>query len=249
DAYVSVRVVGRDGVNDRGIALLDGSVLPPDQHRSEREGEVVLVVGIVDASQRIERISTDIESLAGQAPGDVTLHPVLDLVHPEDVAHALGAFDAATEPGTQTSVVVRARDDAGSWSPTRLAVARFGDGTGRFGFALGPADIGTPALESDRVGELEYRLRRIAREVEAAHVIDGFENLPNLNQVPGLRDLTSRQWEIITRLLRGERVPTIARRMYLSQSTIRNHLASVFRKVGVHSQPELLELLRAGTDQ
>jgi DNA-binding CsgD family transcriptional regulator len=33
--------------------------------------------------------------------------------------------------------------------------------------------------------------------------------------------------------------------MYLSQSTVRNHLASIFRKVGVHSQPELLEYLRA----
>jgi DNA-binding NarL/FixJ family response regulator len=76
-------------------------------------------------------------------------------------------------------------------------------------------------------------------------VVAGFDGFPDPETLPALRDLTSRQWEIITRLLRGERVPTIASHMYLSQSTVRNHLASIFRKVGVHSQPELLEYLRA----
>ena len=63
---------------------------------------------------------------------------------------------------------------------------------------------------------------------------------------PQLEDLTSRQLEIVSRLLQGERVPTIARSMFLSQKTVRTHLANVFRKFGVHSQTELLELLRRG---
>jgi DNA-binding NarL/FixJ family response regulator len=127
----------------------------------------------------------------------------------------------------------------------RLAVARFGDGTGRFGFGLAPAgDEPAPVGGTHRVAELEQRLARIAREVQAAGVVDGFAAFPDVQEVPGLRDLTSRQWEIITRLLRGERVPTIARHMYLSQSTVRNHLAAIFRKVGVHSQADLLERLR-----
>jgi DNA-binding CsgD family transcriptional regulator len=37
----------------------------------------------------------------------------------------------------------------------------------------------------------------------------------------------------------------IAKRMYLSQSTVRNHLTSVYRKLGVRSQQELLTLLRS----
>ncbi|MDX6204840.1 MAG: Bacterial regulatory protein luxR family, partial [Frankiales bacterium] len=45
--------------------------------------------------------------------------------------------------------------------------------------------------------------------------------------------------------LAGERVPMIAERMFLSQSTVRNHLTSVYRKQGVRSQQELLRLLRA----
>lgn len=35
--------------------------------------------------------------------------------------------------------------------------------------------------------------------------------------------------------------------MYLAQSTVRNHLSSVFRKFGVNSQQQLIVLLRART--
>jgi hypothetical protein len=35
----------------------------------------------------------------------------------------------------------------------------------------------------------------------------------------------------------------IASQLYVSQSTVRNHLATIFHKFGVHSQAELLELL------
>ena len=57
-------------------------------------------------------------------------------------------------------------------------------------------------------------------------------------------ELSQRQWEVISRLVRGERVATIAAEMYLSQSTVRNHLSAIFHKVGVHSQNELLALWR-----
>jgi PAS domain S-box-containing protein len=56
-------------------------------------------------------------------------------------------------------------------------------------------------------------------------------------------ELTSREEEVVSRLLRGQRVATMAKEMYLSPTTIRNHLTAVFRKAGVHSQHELIELL------
>jgi hypothetical protein len=34
------------------------------------------------------------------------------------------------------------------------------------------------------------------------------------------------------------------RELYISQSTVRNHLSAMFKKFGVHSQPKLLEALR-----
>jgi DNA-binding NarL/FixJ family response regulator len=59
-----------------------------------------------------------------------------------------------------------------------------------------------------------------------------------------LRGLTSRECEIVTRLLDGDRVPAIAVKLFLSQSTVRNHLASVFTKMGVASQQQLLDTFR-----
>ena len=100
-----------------------------------------------------------------------------------------------------------------------------------------------------RVGELERHLWRIALEVQAAGVVDGLQRLPDASQVPGLADLSSRQWDIVTRLLNGERVPDIARATFVSQSTVRNQLGTIYRKVGVHSQAELLALLRGEEGQ
>jgi PAS domain S-box-containing protein len=59
------------------------------------------------------------------------------------------------------------------------------------------------------------------------------------------RDLSRRQLEILRRLVRGERVPTIARELSVSQSTVRNHLSAIYRSLGVHSQSELLARLMA----
>jgi DNA-binding CsgD family transcriptional regulator len=62
--------------------------------------------------------------------------------------------------------------------------------------------------------------------------------------LPGLSRLTGREREIVTRLVEGDRPPLIAASLDLSQSTVRNHLASVFGKLGVGSQQGLLDLFR-----
>jgi DNA-binding NarL/FixJ family response regulator len=57
---------------------------------------------------------------------------------------------------------------------------------------------------------------------------------------PALAGLTERQTEILRRVVRGERVPNIARELVVTASTVRNHLSSIYRKFGVHSQSELM---------
>jgi AcrR family transcriptional regulator len=44
--------------------------------------------------------------------------------------------------------------------------------------------------------------------------------------------------------MEGARVATVAKALFISPHTVRNHLRSIFAKVGVHSQPELLEHFR-----
>ena len=75
--------------------------------------------------------------------------------------------------------------------------------------------------------------------------------LPGTDHVyrdPALRGLSTRQGEVLRRLLRGERVPNIARELFVSQSTVRNHLSAIYRRLGVHSQTELLAHLTSMGD-
>jgi DNA-binding CsgD family transcriptional regulator len=58
---------------------------------------------------------------------------------------------------------------------------------------------------------------------------------------PELRALTPRECEIVRMLLDGGRVNSIASALFVSQHTVRNHLKAIFRKLGVHSQMELIE--------
>jgi len=51
--------------------------------------------------------------------------------------------------------------------------------------------------------------------------------------------LSDREAQVVRLLLTGHGAPTIARLLFISQSTVRNHLAAVFRKLRVNSQEEL----------
>jgi DNA-binding CsgD family transcriptional regulator len=57
--------------------------------------------------------------------------------------------------------------------------------------------------------------------------------------------LTKREQEIVAELRNGGRVPTIAKTLSVSPTTVRNHLQRIFWKLGVHSQAELVEYTRA----
>jgi PAS domain S-box-containing protein len=65
------------------------------------------------------------------------------------------------------------------------------------------------------------------------------------SSVPDLLSaLTARERQIVEGIARGDRVPAIARQLYLSRGTVRNHLSSAYRKLGVPGQQELVDLLR-----
>ena len=96
--------------------------------------------------------------------------------------------------------------------------------------------------QSNRAAELEQRLWRIAQEVQASGILAGMPRVPDFDRFPQLGTLSTRQWEVLTRLVRGERVATIASELYVSESTVRNYLSAIFAKFSVHSQAELLDL-------
>ena len=132
----------------------------------------------------------------------------------------------------------------GSWIPVGVLVAPVETNSTRIRFALvGQTERSFPRTP-DRVQELELRLRQIGAELRAAGVLDSMEVAPAPDDYPQMGQLTSRQWEILSRLLQGERVSTIAKALFVSQSTVRNHLSTIFRKFDVHNQAELIEHFR-----
>jgi DNA-binding CsgD family transcriptional regulator len=95
-----------------------------------------------------------------------------------------------------------------------------------------------------RADQLEKHMWRIAVEVRAAGLTPALGESFPLDPIKEFGDMSPRQREIVARLAAGERVKEIARDMYLSPSTVRNHLTAVFRRFGVHSQVELITVLK-----
>jgi DNA-binding NarL/FixJ family response regulator len=84
---------------------------------------------------------------------------------------------------------------------------------------------------------LEGALHRIAQEVARIDL-----SVPGADRGPTpLMGLRPREQQVVQLLLQHLRVPAIARRLGISQQTVRNHLKSVFRRTGVRSQQELLD--------
>jgi DNA-binding NarL/FixJ family response regulator len=101
----------------------------------------------------------------------------------------------------------------------------------------------TPSSLEDlvaRIDRLEVDVARIAAEVERS----GAE-LSKVRRLADMARLTPRQSEVLIRIVSGQRVGRIATDLYVSRSTVRNHLSSIYRKLGVGSQTELIEFVRA----
>ena len=100
-----------------------------------------------------------------------------------------------------------------------------------------------------RLGELEETVARIeellARIGGSGSPADGWQS-------PGgggdLEALSPRETEILRVFLNGNGVGQIARKCFISEHTVRNHLKSIYRKLGVRSQMELYRRFRGVAD-
>lgn len=67
---------------------------------------------------------------------------------------------------------------------------------------------------------------------------------PTAHTEARLAELSPREQEVLRHLLEGYRVGTIARKLFISPHTVRNHLKKIFAKLDVRSQTELMETLK-----
>jgi DNA-binding NarL/FixJ family response regulator len=99
-----------------------------------------------------------------------------------------------------------------------------------------------------RAAALEQGMQKIADLVKELGLVapDAAGHRPEVEAILG--QLSARERQIVELLLASRRVPGIAATLGISPHTVRNHLKAVFRKLGVHSQEALLEMLRSAAE-
>jgi DNA-binding CsgD family transcriptional regulator len=204
--------------------------------------EAPAVVGTADASLLIERISSDAEELFDRPVSELLGRSLIAFVGEEDVPNCLSglAEASASQSGVTLYLSIRAGGASSNIRCEVLILPLQPSPSCAFVFLPTPADT-TGAHTS---GDLSEMLLRLGRGAQIAQLARGVFRGISEGDMPGLDRLTTRELEIVARLLDGDRAPAIAARLFVSQSTVRNHLASVFAKLGVASQQELVDMMR-----
>ncbi len=206
---------------------------------------VDLAAGTMDRSGTVVTIArANPGVLRIQRDGDFGTRHLAAHVHPQDQPLLNATLEQFRTGHHDVVIVVRIRHAHRGWvtSDCHLFATGDDDNGEPIGFVLAETTAGAPT--TGRVAQLEQHLTRIAAEARAAGLASDPVMPPALRAAVDLDRLTPRQREIVERLLAGQRVPTIAAALYVSRSTVRNHLAGVYRAFEVHSQADLIELLR-----
>jgi DNA-binding CsgD family transcriptional regulator len=211
--------------------------LPPAADEVEAPAAVV---GTGNADLVVDRISSDVRPLLGRAPEDVVDRSILRLVHQDDTPALLWGLAESALRRAGVTLGVRVEGADGQVRLCQLLVTPLVPPPS-FAFVLlpGEREQGAPQPPAD----VERLMRRLGRGIELAAVSRSMSAFPR-EGVPGLARLTAREIDIVGRLMAGDRVPAIAVALFISQSTVRNHLSAVFGKLRVGSQQELVALLR-----
>jgi PAS domain S-box-containing protein len=208
------------------------------------DGQATLML-IMDHDWVVERASADSKHVLDIASDELIGTPFLGLVHPGDAPNIFFAVSRATSSYRSVACRVRLRTALNEWRDTvsfvNLLCEHSPPRLGIMAVVSGDTDFSPKPRES----ELQQRLQRIAVEIRAAEVLIHLPDVFGQTSPEQMAALTSRQWEILSRLNRGENAAKIAAALYLSPSTVRNHLSVLYRQFGVHSQVELLSRFRS----
>jgi PAS domain S-box-containing protein len=206
--------------------------LPPNDQGDN--GDVI--VGTANGQLELERVSDDVRVL-GLSPEEALGSSVFRLFDVTSVGDVLHALVEATDGERAVSVAVNVHVN-GQPAMADLMLRPLRPAPS-FSFSMACAGArGAAGRPTDAAS-----MQRVGRGLHALALAEALSFLHEAN-IPGVEKLTTRELDITARLISGDRVPTIAAAIYLSQSTVRNHLSRVFRKLGVGSQQQLIEMCR-----
>jgi DNA-binding CsgD family transcriptional regulator len=223
---VALAVVLREDASNRvSVPWKDGEASSP-------------VIGSTDAELKVDRVSSEVYESLGHFAEEVIGTSFLSLIVPQDVSDVLLALAKTSKHKEGVTLRVRVVGAGLLPVPCQLVLLPLTPAP-RCAFALLRDDSHGPA-DGRSVADL---ITRLSRGIRGGMTSQAVPSAPIRSDVD-LKQLSSREAEIVTRLMSGDRVPAIARQLFLSEGTVRNHLSSVFAKLGVGTQQELIELLR-----
>lgn len=211
----------------------------PAGFEAHRVDPTTVVLGALDHDWRFSDLSVQAADRLGWPSGEEGRARVQEIVHPSDVPTLLALLGRAAVGKDATTIYARVRGADQDWLPACISVSALCTHTPpRFGIAISflAQELGK---HLEQVDDFEDQLWQIAADMRAR-----LANVPSDASALELPGLTARQIEIVRRLMDGQRVQSIARDLYLSPSTVRNHLSVSYQKLGVSSQRELIEKLR-----
>jgi PAS domain S-box-containing protein len=170
---------------------------------------------------------------------------------PAELHDVLREETKATQEGDlRVRLAVLQRKDSTTF-PALVVPQRFFDEQGRldgtFSVLVDLGAVQTAKPVRYQAGDLlRESIDRIAVEL---HVLSLTADLPLPAPVllahPDLKELSPREQEVLMHLVAGDRVPAIASKLHISPHTVRNHLKSMYRKLSVSTQSELIQKVRA----
>lgn len=197
---------------------------------------------LVDEAGRLSGIGAGAAELLGW-DGSRRGTSLLDAVHPDDAPRLVLALGRSAAARRAAVLRLRMHGRTRDWLQVRCEVSALKDHEPpRFVVALrlSPTEAESTA---ERASRLEGHLWRIALEVQAARIGDRSTLGDAWWADPEVAGLSERQAEILRRAVQGERVEAIARELVVTESTVRNHLSSIYRKFGVNSRSALMSRL------
>ena len=237
--------VWRFEIKDRNFAFCEMNIGPePKSFRFSENFEYSLhnlVVGLIDGDGIVTSVSPQVHDVLGISAEELVGHQLFNASEEQQI-RSLVAEENNGELTYSVALRMGRRDTRTTELEPLCVLTALAETTDRC-FIISPTAVFLNTQRSQRTSQLELHLVRIAQEIQASRVLDSFDQLTPNARFPQLGTLNPRQWEVLRRLFRGERVASIAAALFLSPSAIRNTLSEIFQKFGVHSQVELLDLL------
>jgi two-component system nitrate/nitrite response regulator NarL len=209
-------------------------VLIADDHAPTRDD----LVRILDGDRRFAvcAVAADAAEAVGAARRERPDLCLLDVRMPGNGIAAAWEITACL-PATRVVVLTVSRDDGDLFAALRA---------GARGYLLKdlPAERIPDALATVIEGEVAMPPALVARLAEQFR-----DSAPRrrglLHMAAGVR-LTSREWEVLELMRRGMTTAEIARRLFISQATVRSHIASTLAKLRVPDRRAAIRMFEEG---